>query len=105
MPDTHPAPAEGLPPCMSVVMFDGRGASVRASADCTGKHMGSRFWIVSGQITPCDCSDGVHRGAHPEITWHYDPPFGPGMMTDDLDEAQAAFERGAEYVRTGEMPC
>ena len=26
------------------------------------------------------------------------------VLTDDPDEAQAAFDKGAEYVRTGEMP-
>ncbi|KKK95245.1 hypothetical protein LCGC14_2674750 [marine sediment metagenome] len=27
-----------------------------------------------------------------------------GVRTDDPDEAQAAFDKGAEYVRTGVMP-
>ena len=97
-------PREGLPPCLSVVMFDGRGASMRASDNCAGEHGGGRFWVASGRIIPCDCPAGVHAGTHSEITWHYARPYGPDTETNDPDEAQAAFDKGAEWVRTGVMP-
>ncbi len=107
--DPAPAePREGLPPnermpaCLSVVMFDGRGTSMRDNAiDCGVDHSAPRFYVNSGAIVPCTCEGG--HNSHP-INWHYGLPAGPKSLTDDPAEAKAAFERGREYVRTGEGP-
>ena len=96
-------PREGLPPCLSFAMHDGRGFSVRDRKACDGAHVGSsRFYITGGAVTPCGCTEG-HR-VHPEVKWHYAGPAIFDLSTDDPDEAQAAFDKGAEYVRTGVMP-
>ena len=96
---------EGLPPCVSVAVFEGRRAFMRDVRKCEhGWGDGERKERI------VVCTDLVHGkslapdGYHPECSM----PWGDGstfllVWTDDPDEAQAAFERGAEWVRTGEM--
>lgn len=100
---TFDPPREGLPPCLSLAIFDGRGASLRDSAACDADHSGApRFWITGGRVKPCDCPTG-HR-IHPEVKWHY---FGGSIgtvNTDDPAEAEAAWERAERWVRTGDRP-
>ena len=97
--------SERLPPCVSMDVFEGRVVSLRDSAvDCGNVHEGERFYVVSGTHVPCD---GLHdhegpRGGH-DLPFCCEPPFGPEALTDEPDDAQAAFERGREYVRTGVM--
>ncbi len=94
-----PAPAEGLPPCVNrIVIFEGRQATWHLRDSCPDPlvHSG-KYWVCVG-----------HRSGNSipyhdvDITRIQIPPF-VNMGTDDPDEAQAAFERGAEWVRTGEM--
>ena len=98
-----PAPAEGLPPCVVMAArLDnriawwatvGRCKCVGVSQDAPAHH------VLHGQLGPPPqgqrgkwlCRDWFIVGKRP-------------LLTDDPDEAQAAFDKGAEYVRTGEMP-
>ncbi len=94
-------PREGLPPCVKVVLFDDRLAVLYDRSCSCGQFFDD---------TPeryC-CTAAPHTG-YQEATGHPDcmmPSRGPWLLhldTDDLDEAQAAFERGREYVRTGKL--
>ena len=110
MPDTHPAPAEGLPPnermpaCLRLHMFEGRAAILRdGAADCGNVHGGERFYVVFGIIASCDGQhDHVGPSGSHDLPWCFTPSRNT-LLTDDPDEAARAYERGAEWVRTGEM--
>lgn len=96
-------PREGLPPCLSLAIFDGRGASlVDDTAGChSPRGGGGRFKINAGTIGTTRVTSRIHPElpkSWPVLVWAL------SMATDDPDEAKAAFERGAEYVRTGVMP-
>ena len=97
-------PREGLPPCMSMAVFEGRVATLYDEMACDHKDPASlptRFEVLTGQ--PTEWLPWAHED-HPEIVvpsaWI---PSRTQHLTDDPDEAAAAFERGAEWVRTGEM--
>lgn len=96
----HPLaePREGLPPCVKIVVHEERAILLIDSEACSADHgLGVRFGIRRGHIEKWDKSL-----THPEAP---KTPWVPiETLTDDPDEAQAAFERGAEYVRTGVMP-
>ncbi len=92
-------PREGLPPCQSLAQFDGRVASFVDTSKCDDDHnLVTRFFLVAG-------IDGDDKPTEP----HSEYLAGHGCLascvlrleTDDPAEAQAAFERGSEYVRTG----
>jgi hypothetical protein len=99
-------PREGLPPCVSIAFFEGRRVFMRNIREC--KH----GWGAQGrkeQIVVCAdllSEKGIAPdGYHPD----HSMPWGDGsnfllLWTNDPAEAQAAFARGAEWVRTGEGP-
>ena len=98
MPDTHPR--EGLPPCLSIAVFDGRRAWFLDAAAC-GHTTPKRFTVVADTLIRWD----TNWVFHPEVLTPTGTLEGPlEIRTDDPDEAAAAFERGAEWVRTGEGP-
>jgi hypothetical protein len=102
--DRDTSPREGLPSCLSMVAFEERATTLRdRAADCGNVHEGERFYVASGILAPCD---GQHAHTPPGgshiLPWCY-LSFNPAVLTDDQAEAQAAFERGAEWVRTGVM--
>ena len=102
MPDTHPAPAEGLPPCLSMTIFDGRMAVLLdMSANCGGRHKEGvpRFEVAAGIE-----GERVAWSRHPDIEISLLGEEVIDLGTDDPDEAARAYERGAEWVRTGEGP-
>ncbi len=97
-----PAPGEGPPPCQRFVLFDGRVASHIDTSLCDEDHKDKfRFFVIAGM------GDGDERDDMP----HDDCPVGRGairnpvvrLSTDDPAEAEAAFERGERWVRTGEL--
>ncbi len=102
MTGTFPAPAEGLPPCIRrLAILEGNQACWHDMAQCpqpiptAAQHVitaGRRDGLRNGN----DCTNGA-----------VEMIAVPGFLvegTDDPAEAQAAFERGAEWVRTGEGP-
>ena len=102
MRDRDTAPAEGLPPCVKrVAIFEGRQATLHAGESCPDPE------IAAGMNGYRVCAG--HRGTvrNPyhdiDITTLRDPMF-MDVLTGDPDEAQAAFDKGAEWVRTGEGP-
>jgi len=97
------SPREGLPPCYSVSMLDSRVSILHDSRVCSkrGTAQTHRFIIGAG-----DDSYVGKGNAHPELQVPQLDGFSDLILlvhTDDPDEAQAAFDKGAEYVRTGEM--
>ena len=88
-------PREGLPPCLvGFAEFEGRRASMHQRSLCTfSSTQGANFLVTSGRIL------GRIEG-HPHSNW-LTGNFSGVVDTDDPDEAQAAFDKGAEYVRTG----
>lgn len=95
-----------MPPCLRLAVFEGRVATHYDELGC--KHedpssMSVRYEVRMGR--PDEWRLWYH-GDHPEVTvptW-WGTPLVLHLKTDDPDEAQAAFERGAEWVRTGEGP-
>ncbi len=95
-------PREGLPcECFrGIARFDGRVAWWYSPdpqcPECRGRDLGTspaeRHHITGGE--DLGYVDGAPACSTDTIPW---------TRTDDPDEAQAAFERGAEWVRTGEM--
>ena len=96
----HPAPAEGLPPCVSLVVFEGRRAWMVDADVCGHPHIEHRFVIVADTLICWDTTWAYHPGILTPQGTLEGPLF---VRTDDPAEAQAAFERGAEWVRTGMM--
>jgi hypothetical protein len=88
---------EGLPPCFKgFAEFEGRRASLHQKSLCTFScTQEGEFLVAPGRIM------GRIEG-HPHSNW-LTGNLGGVLLTDDPAEAQAAFERGAEWVRTGEM--
>ena len=89
-------PREGLPPCMSRYARCGESvAFIHDYVICefpTFYKPSIRYGIALG-------SHWNGQGGHPFCIAEKTISF-----TDDPDEAQAAFDKGAEYVRTGVMP-
>ncbi len=93
---------EGLPPCQKFALMDGRVASLIDKSACDIDHnISQRFWVVAGM----DGGAG-RRAQHPEHRVGHNRVREAvlTLRTDDPDEAQAAFNKGAEWVRTGEGP-
>lgn len=85
------APREGLPPNTRLECFDSRVVSLHW--DCA--NLPGFYYVAWGSVDRWG-DNPYHSGTK--------APFGNTvghLDTDDPDEAQAAFERGAEYVRTG----
>jgi hypothetical protein len=92
-------PREGLPPCTSLVIFEDRMVALIDQEVCQHDWGDGRFRLHRG-IT--NGSREPHPG-HPELFMPGAASVGRVQATDDPDEAQAAFDKGAEWVRTGEM--
>ncbi len=99
------SPREGLPPCWrGVAQFEGREVTWHDESLCPDGDVEVRWTQVVCATdsrekmggffdAPGDCSNG-----------RFSDGWGAPILdiyTDDPDEAQAAFARGAEYVRTG----
>ncbi len=103
--DPAPAePREGLPPCLSMAVFEGRVSTFYDEMGCDHKDapdISTRYEVLVGR--PTEWFPWEH-GDHPEtVVPSFDASDRRQYLTDDLDEAKAAFKRGREYVRTGEM--
>lgn len=103
------APREGLPPCLKMARLDNRFASVVDKSKCGQEHFGGtwRFWVAAGKDPKPDtdfCYEilAQHPNWPKELLTVMTSLF--AFTTNDPDEAQAAFERGAEWVRTGDGP-
>lgn len=91
-------PREGLPPCARLALFENRVACIDDRSICD--HPGARFVIRAGRDPEPHASF-----YHPEckaftIT---ESACVLELDTDDPAEAEAAFERGERWVRTGEL--
>lgn len=92
-------PREGLPPCLKgVAVFGERQATWHDADICPdGPHQGHHVcWGIVGEER---YGDDIHPPLRVLLT-----DSGECSGTDDPIEAQVAFERGAEWVRTGEGP-
>ena len=95
-----PAPAEGLPPCwLGRATLENRTATLHAVDRCSflsslPPRVGN-FRVSVGYVANS-------KDDHPFASWV--KRVAPLLDTDDPAEAEAAFERGAEWVRTGEGP-
>ncbi len=86
---------EGLPPCARIVLYDDRLAVWHSPCGTRNGHI-----VTAGPFLEyADSRD--HPGFKTAIGTY---PLTVDLVTDDPTEAQAAFERGAEWVRTGEGP-
>lgn len=93
---------EGLPPCVRrLAVYDGRVCHWHDahSPTCPDQDFDGKCYSISG--APATTFTDRHQPSIPtcyedEVEWEY--------LTDDPAEARAAFERGAEWVRTGEGP-
>ncbi len=96
-------PREGLPPCLvRAARFDGRIAwwATIGRCECVGADPNPpAHRVLHGQHGPTP-KDGRDKWLCRDWFIVGKLPF----MTDDPAEAQAAFERGAEWVRTGQGP-
>jgi hypothetical protein len=81
--------------------FDGRLAVLLdMSVECGGRHQAAlRFEVAAGVA-----GERVMWTRHPDMEISLLGGEVIDLQTDDPAEAQAAFERGAEWVRTGEKP-
>ena len=93
-------PREGLPPCFQMAVYEDRRLIMHLNCP-THTNPDSRYaHLAVGPLTRWDfgCK-------HAGMSFPY--PLGTGdesnivTYADDPDEAQAAFDKGAEYVRTG----
>ncbi len=93
-------PREGLPPCMiRVVASDDRQATWHHRSICSIPEIRRKpiaHYVLYGQTSPTPAK----RTPMLKLIC---PGTEIQFETDDPAEAQAAFERGAEYVRTGKM--
>ncbi len=93
-------PREGLPPCVSAAVFEGRRVFMRDNRECKHEWKGRQEQIAVAVDTFIEWGpDWMHHDGTQSPSGH-----GPSLLelfTDDPDEAQAAFDKGAEYVRTG----
>lgn len=87
---------EGLPPCVRMAVFNERAVMLIDREGCQGDHgLGVRFGVRLGDIDHW-AESVTHPG--PKLPW---VPI--ATLTDDPEEAEAAFERGERWVRTGEL--
>ena len=99
-------PREGLPPCGSRATFDGRQASLNDLTACPDRYAhgpaisGNDFYVIAG------FAKGEKRNVHGEtfISANFIYHDVISLITDDRSEAEAAYARGCEWVRTGELP-
>ena len=100
---SEPAPREGLPLCVRLVVFEGRAVGLhdrKAGCDCVGYADSFRFALVASRVEGMADCDVTPERAIP--LWCLgDPALKLG--TDDPAEAEAADERGERWVRTGEL--
>ena len=98
-----PPPREGLPPCVTVAFYDGRRACMIDASLCdigsSGHHMSTRFYVNAGHDEGPLAID-IHS-EFPLVGYGVSGGF--SIVTDDPAEAEAAFERGERWVRTGEL--
>lgn len=97
-------PREGLPPCKSQTIFDGRKATKIDRNDCPvgGRGHGAtttRFLITFGAAGTLTWSSS-HCG-YPDHLGVISPVV---IKTDDKAEAEDAYARGCEFVLTGVLP-
>ena len=104
MRDRDTAPAEGLPPCLSVAQMGSRIAILRDAAACGHTTPKKRLEVAAGVWNGRRDSHKSWASAHPEFEGWQLSSLIVNVRTDDPAEAQAAFERGAKWVRTGEGP-
>lgn len=97
---------EGLPPCVSAAVFEGRRVFMRDIRKCN--HGWVSYDESAGRIVVV--ADTFVSVTADSTDWHPGcvTPTGCGpdivqLQTDDPAEAQAAFDKGAEWVRTGEI--
>ena len=95
-------PQEGLPPCFKgQAIFDGRYVQWVSQGVCGGHGNTVKEHCVNiGEIHSWGNDINHPEFRRPQVRWI----DGCHVDTNDPDEAQAAFERGAEWVRTGEGP-
>ena len=98
-----PEPREGLPPCVSAAVFEGRRVFMRDSRKCHHDMDGRKAIVVVAD----ELDDPCHRD---EREWHDGcaapsgrDPLVLELWTDDEAEAQAAYDEGAAWVLTREM--
>ena len=92
---------------MSAATFEGRRVFMRDIRGCTHGWLGNE--AKEQIVVVADKHAGQFREPN---EWHpgCEAPEGTAspnvitLWTDDPAEAQAAFDRGAEWVRTGKMP-
>lgn len=99
-------PREGLPPCLSMAVFEGRACTLYDEMGCD--HQGGASIPLRYEVR-VGAPDGWRlwmHGDHRETTvpeW-WASSLIVDLSTDDPNEAQAAFAKGAEWVRTGDGP-
>ncbi len=96
-------PCEGLPPCQTqMAMFEDRVANLFDYSLCnTHGDLDARRYGVSVGVIQTQEGDTWHPGCAGGTLAPGAPIY---LLTDDAAEAQGAFERGSEYVRTGNLP-
>ena len=96
-------PSERMPPCLRLAVFEGRAITFYDEMGCKHEDPASmpvRYEVRMGR--PDRWRLWAHED-HREVTvpeW-WASSLIMNLRTDDPDEAQAAFDKGAEYVRTG----
>lgn len=96
-------PREALPPCVKVNLFDGRLAVLYNRSCKCGELFDPtlpRYCSMAGPISGYREAPGHPGCKMPRIMAGTEALH---LDTDDLDSAQVIFERGAEWVRTGEL--
>ena len=97
---------ERMPPCLRLVVFEGRVAAFYDEMGCDHEDPASMLVRYDIRVGQPDAWMLWAHGDHLKTmvpTWRGSPSI-LHLYTDDPDEAQAAFDKGAEYVRTGVMP-
>lgn len=94
-------PREGLPPCIvRLAIFEGNQACWHDMKLCPlPVPTDDRHVITAGRRSIDREEDDCTNGAVMLVAW----PAVVDEGTDDPAAAQAAFDKGAEWVRTGEM--
>lgn len=96
------SPREGLPPCFQMAVSEDRRLIMHLNCP-THTNPDSRYaHLAMGPLVRWDFNNrhGDRVVPYPEGTYGDENIV---TYADNPDEAAAAFERGREYVRTGEM--